>query len=337
MLSRKGIIIAFSIILLIMGGLFYFRNQVYYAHTLNVDKVSFSVKKGEKNVEIAERLKQSNLITGKIYFYYYLKTHKLAGKIMPGVYILSSSMTIPEVVHILTNPQEVFIKVTFPEGFTAKQMATRLKAENLPGDKFLQIVNNPESFKKRYSYLTDNKIKTLEGYLFPDTYFFKKDITAENIVGKLLDNFNKKVNAQMRKDIFKQKKSLREIVIMASIIEKEVQTSEDMKIVAGIFWKRLANKQKLQSDAPLSYILEDKNDQHQRTDLKKDSPYNTYLYLGLPPGSICNPGLKAISATIYPKMSPYNYFLTATVKGAKKVIYAKTFSEHIANRKKYGL
>jgi UPF0755 protein len=216
-------------------------------------------------------------------------------------------------------------------------MATRLKAENLSGDKFLQIVNNPESFKKRYSYLTDNKIKTLEGYLFPDTYFFKKDITAENIVGKLLDNFNKKVNAQMRKDIFKQKKSLREIVIMASIIEKEVQTSEDMKIVAGIFWKRLANKQKLQSDAPLSYILEDKNDQHQRTDLKKDSPYNTYLYLGLPPGSICNPGLKAISATIYPKMSPYNYFLTATVKGAKKVIYAKTFSEHIANRKKYGL
>ncbi len=337
MLSRKKIIIIFSIILLIIGGLFYFRNQVYYVHNLDTEKVSFSVEKGEKNIEIAEKLKQANLITGKIYFYYYLKTHKLVNKIMPGVYLLSSSMTIPEVAHILTNPQEIFIKITFPEGFTAKQMAARLKAQGLPGDKFLQIVNNPQHLKKRYSYLASDKIKTLEGYLFPDTYFFKKDTIAKNIVGRLLDNFNKKFNIQIKEDISKQNKSLREIIIMASIIEKEVQTNKDMKIVSGIFWKRLANKQKLQSDAPLSYILGDKNDQHQGTDLKKDSLYNTYLYLGLPPGPICNPGLEAISAAIHPEASPYNYFLTATIKGVKKVIYAQTFSEHVANRKKYGL
>ncbi len=337
MLIKKKFIGVILITLLITGGLFYFRNQVYYAHNLDTEKVSFSVEKGEKNIEIAEKLKQANLITGKIYFYYYLKTHKLVNKIMPGVYLLSSSMTIPEVAHILTNPQEIFIKITFPEGFTAKQMAARLKAQGLPGDKFLQIVNNPQHLKKRYSYLASDKIKTLEGYLFPDTYFFKKDTIAQNIVERLVDNFNKKITVQMKKDISKQNRSLGEIIIMASIIEKEVQTKKDMKIVSGIFWKRLANKQKLQSDAPLSYILGDKNDQHQGDDLKKDSPYNTYLYLGLPPGPICNPGLMAISAAVYPQNSRYNYFLTAIAKGEKKVVYARTFAEHVKNRIKYGL
>ena len=256
---------------------------------------------------------------------------------MPGTYSLSPSMTIPEVVHVLTNSPEVSVKVTFPEGFTAQQMANRLKAQGLPGDRFLQIVNNPQSFEKYATYFKNEKIKTLEGYLFPDTYFFKKDITAENIVERLVNNFNKKITSQMKEDILKQKKTLKEVVIMASLVEKEVQTDRDMQIVAGIFWRRLANKQKLQSDATLSYILGDKNDQHQGSDLKRDSPYNTYLYLGLPPTPICNPSLTAILATINPQISEYNYFLTATIKGEKKVVYARNFSEHIANRKKYGI
>jgi len=124
---------------------------------------------------------------------------------------------------------------------------------------------------------------------------------------------------------------------MASIVEREVQSAEDMKIVSGIFWKRIEIGQRLQSDAPLSYILNDNNDQHSGKDLELDSPYNTYKYAGLPPGPISNPGISAMKAAIYPKDSAYNFFLTVSINGEKKVIFSKNFEEHVANRQKYGI
>jgi UPF0755 protein len=141
----------------------------------------------------------------------------------------------------------------------------------------------------------------------------------------------------MRKDILAQNKNIQEIIVMASIIEREVQTPEDMKLVSGVFWNRLKIGQRLQSDAPLSYILQDTNDQHSGKDLEFDSPYNTYRYAELPPGPIANPGVNAIDASIHPTMSDYNFFLTVNVDGIKKVIYSKNFEEHVKNRQKYGI
>jgi len=337
MLIKKKFIFVGLVLLLIIGSFFYFRNEVYYSRGSCRSDVSFKINKGEGVVKITKRLKESDLISGNIYFYYYLKTHKLTNKIMSGTYLLSGKMTIPEIAYILSNPSRSFVKITFPEGFTAKLMADRLNANDLPGDNFLKIVNNPGDFKKQYSYLSGDNIKTLEGYLFPDTYFFRKDATAKSIVKKMLDVFSQKLNNQMIKDIASQNKSIADEIIMASIIEKEVQTPKDMKVVSGIFWKRIRNNHKLQSDATLSYVLDDNIDQHSNVDLSTDSPYNTYLYVGLPPGPISNSGLNAINAAIYPVSSNYNYFLTATIDGAKKVIYSKTYNEQIASKQKYGL
>jgi len=335
---KKNIFIIISVIfLLLFAGLFYFRQQVYYSQAKFDGTKTFEITKGEGNKEVAVKLKKANLISGEIYFYYYVKSQGLSNKIMPGVYEFSGGLTIPEIVHIITNGEEKFIRITFPEGFSAKLMSKRLSENNLDGKRFLEIVNAPKEFKKRYNYLTPENIKTLEGYLFPDTYFFKKDIKTEDIIGRLLDTFNEKLTEQMKADIAKQNKSVEEIIIMASIIEKEVQTAEDMKIVSGIFWKRITSGQRLESDAPLSYILQDNNDQHSGKDLELDSPYNTYRNTGLPPTPISNPGINAISVAIYPMESNYNFFLTADVDGGKKVIYSKTFEEHVANRKKYGL
>ncbi|HRY82307.1 MAG TPA: endolytic transglycosylase MltG [Candidatus Moranbacteria bacterium] len=337
-MNKKNKIIIISIIfLLILAGLFYFRAQVYYSQGNSSASQSFEIKKGEGNAEIAERLKAENLISGKIYFYYYLRSHGFQNKIMPGVYSLSGNMKIPEIVSVIINSESQFIKITFPEGFTMKQMAEKLNSNGLSGDEFLKIANTPGELKKRYSYLTPDSVKTLEGYLFPDTYFFKKDISAENIVGRMLDTFDGKLNDQMQKDILKQNKSINDVIIMASIVEREVQTLEDMKIASGIFWKRIASGQRLQSDAPLSYILGDTNDQHSGKDLELNSPYNTYRFSGLPPAPISNPGINAINSAIYPENSNYNFFLTASVNGEKKVIYSKTFQEHVANKQKYGL
>ncbi|MFZ2975459.1 MAG: endolytic transglycosylase MltG [Candidatus Moraniibacteriota bacterium] len=332
----KFLIIIFFVAL-ILSGLFYFRYQVYYAHGKFVGTKTLEIAKGDGNKEVAKKMKEANLISREIYFYYYIKSKKLSDKIMPCVYEFSGNMTIPEIVQTITNSEEKFIKITFPEGFTARQMAEKLTASGLPGQEFLAIVSSPGELKKRYSYLTPEKIKTLEGFLFPDTYFFKKDTLAKDIVGRLLDTFDQKLTDQMEKDILSQNKSMGEIVTMASMVEKEVQTAEDMKTASGIFWKRIANGQRLESDAPLSYILQDTNDQHRGKDLALDSPYNTYRNIGLPPTPISNPGLSAINASIYPIASKYNFFLTVTIDGKKKVIYSATFDEHKANRKKYGL
>ncbi|MFA6160226.1 MAG: endolytic transglycosylase MltG [Parcubacteria group bacterium] len=336
-IKYKKYLIASLFITLILGGLFYFRYQVYYSHGKFSGTKTLEIAKGDGNKEVATKLKEANLISGEIYFYYYIKSQGLSNKIMPDTYELSGNMTIPEIVQTITNSEEKFIKITFPEGFTARQMAEKLTASGLPGQEFLTIVNNPGELKKRYSYLTPDSIKTLEGYLFPDTYFFKKDTPAKDIVGRLLDTFDQKLTEQMRQDILKQNKSISEIMIMASIVEKEVQTAEDMKIASGIFWKRITNGQRLESDAPLSYILQDTNDQHSGKDLELDSPYNTYRNIGLPPTPISNPGLSAINGAIYPTTSKYNFFLTVTIDGKKKVIFSATFDEHKANRNKYGL
>ena len=334
-MAIKKALTAIIFILLVVAGFFYFRFQVYYFHNNYAGEKMFEIAKGESNEQIAGRLKSEGLISGKIYFYYYIHSHKLTGRIMPGEYQLSGSMAIPEIAGIITNVEEKFTKITFPEGWTAKQMAERLSANSLPGDEFMELVNNPENFKNRYSYLAN--IKNLEGYLFPDTYFFKKDISAENIVGRLLDTFDEKLNNQLKEDISGKNKSISDIVIMASIVEKEVQTSEDMKIASGIFYNRIKNGQRLESDATLSYVLDDNEDQHSGKDLELDSPYNTYRNSGLPPGPIANPGINALNAAVYPEQTDYNYFLTATVNGEKKVFYAKTYEEHLANKKKYGL
>ena len=328
---------ALFVLILLIGGVFYFRAQVYYSHGNYSGQKMFEIQKGEGNAEIAARLQAEGLISGKYYLYYYIRSHHLINKIMPGEYQLSGSLTIPEIVTVITNPKEQFVKVTFPEGFTAAQMAARLTANGLPGDQFLQLVKNPGDFKKRYSYLTPASVVTLEGYLFPDTYFFKEDVSAENIVGRMLDTFDQKLNDSMRTDAAKDNRTINSIVIMASIIQKEVQDPSDMKIVSGIFWKRADIGGKLQSDATLSYILDDKVDSHNAAELATDSPYNTYMYPGLPPGPINSPGVDALTAAISPTATNYNYFLTATVDGEKKVVFSATYDEHVANKQKYGL
>lgn len=300
--------------------------------------VIFEIKKGEGNALIASNLESKKIISSKIYFYYYVYTNHLQSKIMPGVYMLSGNLTIPEIARVITNPEAQAMRITFPEGLTAKDMAALLKKNNFDGDGFLDLVNNiPKSFSARYAFLTDPKVSSLEGYLFPDTYFFKKDLTAEQIVKKMLDNFENRIDDALLSEIGNQNKKLSDVIILASIVEKEVPGATAMKIVAGIFENRLAAGMPLQSDATLSYILNDTIDGHTVEQTKIVSPYNTYTNKDLPPGPIANPGMQAISAVIYPQKTDYTYFLTAGSGTDKKIYYAKTYDEHLANKQKAGI
>jgi len=339
MLNKKSkiIIIALGIIIVLLGGLFYFRYQVYYSHgSFKQDKI-FEITKGEGNAQISARLKESGLISGQSYFYYYLRSHGLLNKILPGKYELNGNMSIPEIALSITQKENIlpgYITITFPEGWESKKMADRLTANGFDGPGFLEIVKNPSSgITENFEFLEG--IKNLEGYLFPDTYFFTDGLSAEKIVLKILDNFDRKVTPETRQEIQRQNKSIGEIMTMASIIEREVTSDEDRKIVSGIFWNRIQAGQALQSCATLAFILGENKKQYSIADTQIKSPYNTYQIVGLPPGPISNPGLSAIQAAIYPQDSDNNYFLSDPDTGT--TIFSQSLEEHNANKVKYGL
>ncbi len=333
-MSKKALISAVAF-LVIVTSVFYFRYQVYYSHGNSDKQVLFEIKKGEGNTEIATNLEKAELIFGKIYFYYYLRSHDLLSRIMPGDYSLSGSMTIPEIAAVITEKRDDSIRVTFPEGWSSRKMADKLNDLGLDGEGFLKIVEKPQGFTEQYGFLKEDKVLNLEGYLFPDTYFLKKDETAENIISKMLNNFDEKLTAEFQAEIRRQGKSVRETLVMASIVEKEVMSAGDMKLVGGIFYNRLATDMPLQSDATLSYYFQDDKDQHQGEELNADTPYNTYRYKGLPSGPIGNPGEKALTAAIYPEKTGFMYFLTD--KNTKETVFSRTFEEHVANKKAHGL
>lgn len=339
MLDKKIKILGLVLILLAIaaGSFFYFRYQVYYSHGAYGSIKMFKIEKGEGNSSVSASLKNEGLISGKWYFYYYMRTHNMLNKILPGDYQLNGKMTIPEIAVAITQEQNKFVKITFPEGWDSKKMAERLSANGFSGDEFLELVKNPPSeLAGRYSFFSLLPMGTnLEGYLFPDTYFFSQKNSAEEITGKILNNFDSQLAPELRDEIKKQGKSLDEIITMASIIEKEVKNDEDRKIVSGIFWNRIKAGQPLQSCATISYILGVSKDQYSFEDTRIESPYNTYLIQGLPPSPISNPGLLSIRAAVYPAETSYNYFLSDPQTG--KTIFSKNIEEHNANKVKAGL
>ncbi|OGI16324.1 MAG: hypothetical protein A2Z52_02735 [Candidatus Moranbacteria bacterium RBG_19FT_COMBO_42_6] len=329
-----SIVIAVAIIL---GGIFYFRYQVYYSHGDHKQNKAFEITKGEGNAQVSARLKNEGLISGDWYFYYYLRSHGLLNKILPGKYELNGNMAIPEIALYITQAENIlpgYVKITFPEGWESKKMADRLTANGFDGVGFLEIMKNPsQEITDKFEFLEG--VKNLEGYLFPDTYFLTDGLSAEKIVLKILDNFDSKVTVGDRQEIQRQKKDLGEIITMASIIEREVRSDEDRKIVSGIFWGRIKSGQALQSCATLAFILGENKKQYSIADTQIKSPYNTYQNTGLTPGPISNPGLSAIEAAIYPQNSVYNYFLSDPETG--QTIFSQSLEEHNANKAKYGL
>lgn len=334
---KKKTITALFIAVAIIGGFFYFRSQIYFSHGAQKQNIVFEIQKGMGSAQIAKELENKNIISGKIYLWLYLKSNELLNKIYPGSYLLNGDMTIPEIAIIITNPKKVFEQVLFKEGWTSKQMAEELQSHGLEGDAFLRIINNPSSdIVSQFEVLADKpKTASLEGYLFPDTYYFSQEATPEGILKKILSNTETKINIDLRMAIKKQHKSIFEILTMASIVEREVSSDADRALVGGLFWNRIKAGQALQSDATLSYIFNDKIGAHNLEQTKIDSPYNTYRNKGLPPGPIANAGLSAITASIYPKETEYNYFLSDPKTG--NTIFSKTFEEHVANKRKYGL
>ena len=302
----------------------------------------FSIKKGENVWDVANDLKANKLIDSSIKFVFNIYKNGLQKEIKAGDYKLSSDLSNSDIAKIITEGRVVeeseSIKITFPEGWSSGQMAERLSENGFSGENFLELVEKPNYFYQTYGFEFLKNIpegQNMEGFLFPDTYFLKQDTEAEIIIKKMLDNFDEKLSTELREEISSQGKTVYEVITMASLIEKEVRIEEDRKIVGGVFWNRLEIGQALQSCATLAFIRGDNKMQYSYADTKIDSLYNTYLYPGLPPGPIANPGLSSIEAAIYPTETDYIYFLNNPETG--ETVFSRTLEEHNVNKFKNGL
>lgn len=298
------------------------------------DEKTFVVREGQGVNEISQELYDVNLIKNKFVFETWLWIKKSEGKIIAGVYQVPKNISIRHLSNLfMIGPGQAQYAVTLLEGWTRDLMKDTLEAAEIDANRFIDLSSKASDWQSIYDFLSDAPSEaSLEGYIFPDTYFVDKSTSEEDLIKKTLNNFDRKLNQDFRDEIARQDKTIFEVITLASIIEREVPNKEDKKMIADIFLKRLEAGIGLQSDATVNYVTGKGLAQPSYDDLKIDSPYNTYKYRGLPPGPIANPGLDSIEAVIYPTKNDYYYFLT-TKEG--EVIYSINYEEHLNNKAKY--
>ncbi|TSC56570.1 MAG: hypothetical protein Greene071421_124 [Parcubacteria group bacterium Greene0714_21] len=260
------------------------------------------IEKGQGTKDIAKYLERQKFIRSSFFFQAYSFLTGASHKLQAGEYLLSPSLSLSQIVRKLATGDVHKEAVTFVEGWSVKDYPILLEFLNF------------------------------EGYLFPDTYFVRTDETPESIVRRMLQNFDKHFTPQLRTETQRQKKTIFQVVTMASLLEKEVPGLQDRKIVAGVLWKRLKAGVALQVDATVLYVKGEHTVKISKEDTQIDSPYNTYKYPGLPVGPIGNPGMESILAALYPTESPYWYYLS-TLTG--ETIFSKTLEDHNLAKAKY--
>ncbi len=287
---------------------------------------TFVVKKGESLSSVAFRLQDEGLIRSGAAFKLLGRMQDLEDKIQAGSFRLKPSQSLEEIIDFLTQgTQDIWL--TFPEGWRKEEFARRLASNlaNFDQEEFLNLAANHE------------------GELFPDTYLLPREASASAVFQFLENNFQKRFDEDLVKQANQAGLSQKEVLILASLVEREAKHGGDRALVAGILLKRLEANWPLQVDATLQYALAEKRClptsvdcdwwvTPTATDKKIDSPYNTYIYKGLPPTPICNPGLSAIEAVISPQDSEYWFYLS-DLKG--NMHYSQTVEEHNANIQEY--
>ncbi len=277
---------------------------------------SVVIERGMNAEDIAKKLKEAHIIRSKTLFVWMAQAGGVEGKLGAGRFLFDRPLSLFEVLERLSGERKEIL-VVIPEGSALKDIGDIIEKNGLLSASHFMAAANTEG--------------DLEGFLFPDTYRFFELAAPEEIINTMRENFVEKINP-LDGDIARSGRSLHNIVTMASILEKEVQTEADKAIVAGILWRRFREDIPLQVDATLRYRTGRGSKDLTAEDLASSDPYNTYRYKGLPPGPISNPGLESLKAALYSTSTPYYYYLTDK-NGT--VHYARTFDEHKVNKARY--
>jgi UPF0755 protein len=292
----------------------------------------FVVSGGDSLRMIGRKLKEQNLVSDSTVFVLYTMIKGKEGALQAGTYVFRGECSVAAILDVLVSGRAVTsdIAITFPEGLRLDEVG-QLFANN-------DIAMDVASFKVG-DFVSQGVLSaapataSLEGYLFPETYRFDpKKEDAKAMLQKMISQFEAEIGGSVFSEIQKSGRSLHEVIIIASLIEKEVRSDKDRALVSGIIHKRLSLSMPLQIDATVAYIVKKKTTKLTADDIAVDSPYNTYEHKGLPAGPIASPGISSIRAAVYPEASEYLYYLS---KPDGETVFSRTLEEHIRAKNKY--
>lgn len=291
---------------------------------------------------VADLLANKGIITSGFGYQVYSYVDVAARHPRSGEYVVAPGASYRSLARLFTlGPTRNEITIRILEGATLEDVGLELGKWDVTARSFSDLVGSAKQrtafsapLRQQFDFLKDLPASaTLEGYLFPDTYRVWKDQLPLGFVLKQLQEFSKQTDGYVA-EAAKQGRSLKDVVTLASMVEKEGKTLDEKKMIAGIFLNRLKDGMRLQSDATVNYVTGAGRARPSFEDLEVDSSYNTYKHDGLPPGPICNPGKDSLEAALHPTSSDYYYYLH---DDSGKIYYAKTIEEHKANRvKAYG-
>lgn len=296
----------------------------------NAETRVFEVPPGTGINLLGRRLKKEGIITHPEQFKYLAMYQARNEKIKAGEYLLSPAMSPIEIINKMMRGDVVLHKLTIPEGYTIQQVAAQVaKAGFMAKADFIRVAASRAMAEK-----SGIQADTLEGYLFPETYFFPSSAGAETIVKAMVDRFKAVFTDQWKRQAETMGFSVHQIVTLASIVEKEAAVEEERPLIASVFHNRLKKNMRLESDPTVIYGIDHFDGNLTRLHLNTRTPYNTYRIHGLPKGPIANPGKKALEAVLYPADTPYLYFV-AKNDGTHK--FSATLHSHNQAVRKYQL
>lgn len=317
---KKIVLSAIFLTLLVVsirGGYFIYQ---LFGQKYQGDEQLFEVYDGEGFSKVNYRLYTSSLISSASAFYHYARLKGVITKLRAGLYKIPTGATTAEVLSILTEGNPILISVTIPEGKNIYEIAEILsQKEIISKDEFLNLAIS-ESFTQSLGIPSDR----VEGYLYPDTYRFSPHALPEQIIKHLVNEFHKHLGTL---DLSNSSFTLHQLITLASIVEKETGASFERPAIAGVFLNRLQKNIRLQSDPTTIYgIYENYKGNLRKRDLQEKTAYNTYKINGLPPGPICNPGLSAIEAVLFPQQHNYIYFVS---KNDGTHVFTEKYEDHV--------
>jgi UPF0755 protein len=288
------------------------------------EKTFVEIENGKGARTIAHSLKEKGIIKKEWPFLLGYKVFSSSKSLKAGEYAFSSPLSTKEVLRAIIEGRIYLHLVIIPEGMTRREIAHDLESElAVNAEDFLKACSRTDSISS-----LDKKATNLEGYLFPESYHFAKRTPADKIISTLISQFMSVFSEEWQKRAAELKMSIREVVTLASLIEKEASIPEEKKFVSAVFHNRLKIGMKLDCDPTIIYDLKEKGifkDRLHAKDLKLNTPFNTYLHRGLPPGPICNPGRESLKAALYPAEEKYLYFVS---KNDGSHYFSRNFREH---------
>ncbi|WP_442603537.1 endolytic transglycosylase MltG [Paenibacillus sp. KN14-4R] len=335
------VLLVIVILLLLVGaGSFIYVYQQLKPTPAGDKEVRVKIEQGMGTRKISSLLEEKGLIRNAAVFMGYLKWNNQGSLFKAGEYAMTPGVTFDQIIDQLNKGlivKEEMVRLTIPEGYTIQQIFDKLKGlTEFNADVFLKQVDQPTGLTSEVALQIPNNDKLrhpLEGYLFPETYEFKKGSTEKDIIVRMTEELDSKLEQLpigWKDQLTKHNVTFHEMLTIASLIEKEVAVDKERGLVAGVIYNRLNKKMPLQIDATIQYLFDKPKERLLLKDLKIESPYNTYLNAGLPPGPIGSPSLDSIRAALYPEASKYLFYVTKK-DGSKEHLFAETFEEHQKN------